>query len=473
MEVASKYQTLLKNTAIFAIGTFGSKVLTFLIVPLYTHVLCADDYGKIDLFSTSVSLMIPFTTLVVYEAVIRFLTVKEIDESQAVSNSMLVFGFGAIVTLLGTPLYRILFHDSVYAILYILCVVSYSYNQIFSHYLRASGKNIAFSINGILITLVTVVNNLVLLLLFRWGAIGYLLSILIAQIIACIQVTIAGDIFKLFSIKRVKLQTLKKMFLYCIPLIPNNLLWWIMNAGDKYIINYFLGSKANGIYALSMKIPTILNLLYSIFMQAWQLSAIEEDKNEGHDEFYNKVFNFVSFLLIITSYMIIAMVKPLFVCVMGEEYIDAWRYVPFLCIAMIISCFSVFAGVNYMVTKKSNRSFMTTFLGAVGNLFFNLIFIQFIGLHGVAIGTILGYLIVFVVRVHDAKKDLRINLDCKKVAIGLFLLTTQTLVLLLEVSFSYALQIVIFCAIIFWYRDEFKIFVKKLYSYANRLKNKK
>ena len=48
----SNYKKLVYNTAIFAIGNFGSKVLTFLIVPLYTYVLTTAEYGVIDLFIT-------------------------------------------------------------------------------------------------------------------------------------------------------------------------------------------------------------------------------------------------------------------------------------------------------------------------------------------------------------------------------------------------------------------------------------
>lgn len=72
---------------------------------------------------------------------------------------------------------------------------------------------------------------------------------------------------------------------YSIPLVPNSLMWWIMAAGDKYIINYFLGDSANGIYSLALKIPQIINMVYSLFVQAWQMSAIEVESSEDKKDF--------------------------------------------------------------------------------------------------------------------------------------------------------------------------------------------
>ena len=40
-----KYKRLISNTAIFAIGTFSSKVLVYLMMPLYTRVLTTGEYG--------------------------------------------------------------------------------------------------------------------------------------------------------------------------------------------------------------------------------------------------------------------------------------------------------------------------------------------------------------------------------------------------------------------------------------------
>lgn len=45
------------------------------------------------------------------------------------------------------------------------------------------------------------------------------------------------------------------MVLYSLPLIPNAILWWVMQVSDRYILTLFLGVAANGLYTVAAKIP--------------------------------------------------------------------------------------------------------------------------------------------------------------------------------------------------------------------------
>ena len=467
MEV--KYKKLIKNTAIFTIGSFGSKLLSFFIVPLYTYVLSTSEYGRIDLFTTAISLMLPFTTLLMQEAVIRFVSSKEIEEAESISNSFLVFCYGVIVVLAFRPLYYHGFQFGEYTDIYVFALILNTYNSIFSQHLRAVGKTVAFSINGIINTAVFLSGNLIFLFVLDMGMIGYFYSMLISQFVCAVHVTICGRLFHNFSIKKFDINILKEMLRYSVPLIPNSLMWWIMNAGDKYIINCFLGDSANGIYSVSMKIPTIISMAYNIFMQAWQLSAIEENDKEGNSDFYNSVFAMLSVMMGLLSAGIIMGVYPAFSILLNESYLSAWKYVPYLCIATIISCFATFAGTTYIVAKKSTKAFTTTLLGAVINLLLNFLLIKNLGLYGVAAGTACGYFAVLMVRFRDMQIDLKISLDYRRFILLLALLLAESICV---VAFPVAWKIIIGCVTIFavcmLYRKEsisvFRIIRKKIIS---------
>ena len=49
-----KYKKLATNTLIFAIGTFSSKILSFLLMPYVTRMLGTGDYGSADLIENGV-----------------------------------------------------------------------------------------------------------------------------------------------------------------------------------------------------------------------------------------------------------------------------------------------------------------------------------------------------------------------------------------------------------------------------------
>ena len=63
-----KYKKLIRNSGILLLGNFGSKVLIFLLVPLYTYSLTIEQYGQADIITTSVSLIVPLITFSISEA---------------------------------------------------------------------------------------------------------------------------------------------------------------------------------------------------------------------------------------------------------------------------------------------------------------------------------------------------------------------------------------------------------------------
>lgn len=453
----NRYTKLIKNTFIFTIGSFGSRILTFLIVPFYTFVLTTAEYGKIDLFTTTISLMLPFTTLLMQEALIRFVSVDEIDKKIALSNSFVVFLVGVLITILMIPIYLYGFEFGENTSLYIIIMIFNSYNAIFSQYLKAIGKNISYTFYGIINTIVLLGSNLLLLLYFKWGLQGYLISILISQIASALYVTKEGEILKDISFTKIDLSVLRVMLKYTIPLVPNSLMWWIMNAGDKYIINYYLGDSANGIYSIAMKVPTLISMIYNIFMQAWQLSAIEEKDSKEYNNFFNNVFVLLSSVIVLLSSVIIISVQPIFSLCLAEAYQSSWKYVPFLCIAMIISCFSTFFAVIYVVSKDSKKAFTTTVYGAIINVAFNFILIKYMGLYGVAIGTILGYIVVAILRIKHTQKYLKSSEKYSRVICSLFFLIIESIIILIFNNFlGYCLAFAIVIFELFIYRNEIK-----------------
>lgn len=423
----NRYNKLAKNTVIYAIGNFGSKVLSFLIVPLYTYVLTTEEYGSVDLFTTTVGLILPFITLSIQEALMRYMLGKEVSGETAVSNSFFIFLLGTLVSVLFMPIYLLVFKSGQNLGLFYAFLIASSFTQIFSQYLRSSGNMISFTVNGIIVTVTTLISNLLLLLVFKMGMKGYLLSLLFAQIVSALYIIIKGRIIKQVRIRYFDKVILKEMLRYSIPLIPNSLMWWAMAGGDKYIINYFLGDSANGIYSLAMKIPAIINMVYAIFYQAWQMSAIEEQRSEDQDVFYTNIFKATNALLSISVVAIIICVKPLYLWVMNSDFKGAWQFIPVLSLAAVISCYGSFFGVIYAVNKNTKMASVTTFIGAVVNIGFNLTFVQFLGLHGIAIGTLIGYLVVAVIRAKDTYKEIQIGFDTPRLITTMGILTIQAI----------------------------------------------
>ena len=67
-----KSEYLLKNMGILTLSNFASKILVFLLVPIYTSILSTEEYGSYDLAVSTATLLFPILTLNIVDAVMRF-----------------------------------------------------------------------------------------------------------------------------------------------------------------------------------------------------------------------------------------------------------------------------------------------------------------------------------------------------------------------------------------------------------------
>lgn len=78
-------KSLARNTGFLVIGQFGTKLLSFFLVPLYTNVLTTVEYGTFDLMNTSISLLVPIFTLNICDSALRFPLEPQIDRTEVFS----------------------------------------------------------------------------------------------------------------------------------------------------------------------------------------------------------------------------------------------------------------------------------------------------------------------------------------------------------------------------------------------------
>lgn len=127
--MSGKLRELTGNTIIFSIGTIGSKLVLFFLVPLYTNVLSTDEYGVADFVQSLSQLVIPIISIMIQDAVLRFGLSKNYNSTIVLKNAMLVSTFGTIVGLLCIPLFSLYGAISEWSIyLYFISVVNMMQN---------------------------------------------------------------------------------------------------------------------------------------------------------------------------------------------------------------------------------------------------------------------------------------------------------------------------------------------------------
>ena len=427
----NKYQTLAANTILMSVGTFGSKLLVFLMVRFYTGYLTPAEYGTADLITQTANLLIPLVSLDITDAVFRFAAERRGGRTEAFSVGLRVITLGSaglllvIALLQGVPAVR------AYGFLLASFVIASCCHALCAHFVRARGNTALFAAQGLFNTALFIGLNVLFLAVFHWGIRGYVLSTTVANLITTGLLVFRARLWRYAGLAP-RRGLRRQMLRYCIPLIPTAVFWWIMGVSDRYMVKWFLGSDANGIYAVAYKIPTILTILAAVFLDAWQLSAIAESDGDrqAHLRFYGRIWDAFASAVFLCAGGIIAL-SPLLIRLLAEEtYYSAWQYIPVLTLSMAAAAFSNFMGSVYVVTKQSKASFWTSLVGAGSNIVLNLWLIPQIGLQGAAAATFLSCLAVFLIRLVNARQLLPFPLSGRKLALGVGILLLQTLFLL-------------------------------------------
>lgn len=460
-----RYKKLSINTLLFVLSNFGSKLVTLLLVPYYTYMLTTEQYGTIDLLTTTLSLVIPVITLSISDAVLRFAIKSEYDCETVFTNGLMVCCLSSIIVLLSIP---ILCYISIFngiEIDFAVLLIAQIFYQFFNQFCRGIGSVKVVAISGFLTTLSMLTLNIIFLTGMEMGVQGYFRALTLAYLISILFQIFTQKVWRYVRMGKISKTVLKVMLGYCIPMIPNSIMWWITDASDKYMIAFFVGVSSNGIYALAKKIPSILSMLHSVFFQAWQLSAVEESEAKDKSYYYTTVFNMFSCVMFLGISFAIFIIKPFLKIFVDEAYFSAWKYVPFLLIAVTFSSFSGFLGTNYVAMKETKGIFKTTVYGAISNVLFNALLIPIFGMNGASVATCISYMITFVVRNRDTRKFVKINYKIKYNVVCASLIILQIIFLFIfkNIIFIIAIEALLFAVILALSLYSYKDLMMKLY----------
>ena len=445
-----KYKYLSQNILLFSIGSFGQKILAFFLVPLYTNYLTTGEYGTVDIVTTTVSLLLPIFTLNISGAVMRF-TISDKDSKNYLTYGFTVMLKGAALFLLVLTLFWFLpvlgDYKNLYPWIYIIFVLNGIYT-LQQSYLRAVDKVNVMVMGGLINSVVMMLMNILLLTQIHMGVSGYLISTAGGLLVSVIFMEALGKIHSYLSFADGTYRnTAKECLKYCIPTIFTALAWWINSSLDKYFVTAFCGVDQNGIYSIAYKIPTLLNVFSSIFIQAWTLSSINEFDRSDSEGFFAKMYSLYNVMLVIVCSGIILFNILLSRILYSNEFFTAWHCVPLLLLSAIFGDLAGFFGGIFAAVKDTKTPAYSTMASAVINAVLNFLFIPKMGIIGAAIATMLAYMASWIIRLVVSKRFIKMKVNYIRDIITYVLIGMQAAFAMTE-SHIYAGQVVIIAIIL-------------------------
>lgn len=454
------------QTAVYGLSTIISRILNFLLTPVYVSVYPAKVYGILATLFSYASLVNALLSLGMETTFFRYLN-KHADQKEKVySNTFIAVGVTAlaflVLTLLSADQIARYLHNSTIApfsdyVSYVqyfiwilvvdaLCVIPFAK-------VRADGRPGRYGLIRFLNILTFVGLNLFFIYVMPWvigndlpGAsffaafyrqswVGYVfISNLVASVVTLLL--LLPEIMQVRPVFDRKL--FNEMFRYSWPVLVANLSFIINENADKIFLSELLpeaiSSREVGIYGACAKIAIFL----SIFIQAFRLGAepffFSHAKNANSGQTYATIMNY--FVITVSAIFIglVANIEILKYFIKGKDaaqealYWSGLKVVPVLLFGYVCLGIYINLSVWYKLSDQTRFGLVISLVGAVITLVLNVIFIPKYSYMASAWVSLMAYTMMMVVSYWLGQRNYPIPYNVKKCV--LYLLASAVMVFL-------------------------------------------
>lgn len=417
--MANKQSELAKNTIILTVGKICTQFVSFLLLPLYTALLLPEEYGVVDLFNTYIMLLVPVFNWQFESGLFRFM----LDCRDDRTSQKQIFSTVLVSNIIQSIIYALFFViaqnyiSSNYKIFLLYDVILNIFLNTLLQLPRGIGDNTKYAIGSFVSASSTVVLNVLFIAGLRMGAYGMFWATVLGKVVTICYLTVSLKVWKLFSLKLFNINIFKEIGRYSLPLVPNQLSWWVIGVSDRTIVSYGISIAANGIYSIANKFSSIFITFYNIFNMSWTESVSLHMNDSDREAFLSDTINTMFKLFSAVCLGIIACMPFVFPLLIDEKYADAYNQIPILMIAVLFQVVVGLYSVIYVALKKSVEIAKTSMYAAIINIGVDILLIRWLGLYAASLSTLLAYVAMAIYRYYDVKKYVDVSLS-KKIIVG-------------------------------------------------------
>lgn len=417
----NKNKRLAKKSLIYFIGNLSSKILNFLLVPIYAYTISSTDLGNYDYIITLASIIIPIVYMVLWEAILKFsLSQKATIRRITTTTSIFTIILNIIIIPIMYIVFQYFYNIGVNAIYIVGIFVLYGLTNIWQYYARALKYEKVYVFSSIIATISNLIMNIIFICVLKMGFIGLAISYIVSNVIAIVVIEFKVKIISSIKLEDFDAKLLKNMIIFSAPLVLNTVSAWLLSGASRIIIINKLGSNANGIYTFANKFSVIVTLIGSVINMAFVEESIINSKSENVDNDFLKTVEFLLEKFLSLLILAIPTINIFYYMITSTEYYESKLYFPFLLIYSLFSVMATNIGTIFHVINKTKYAFFTTILGTIVFFLVAIIGIDKFGLICISNAQILGAFVIFISRYIYAKKYCRQGFDWKKIAIMLF-----------------------------------------------------
>ncbi|MBA7497339.1 hypothetical protein ES704_00067 [subsurface metagenome] len=423
----SRTQLLARNIFVFGLATIISRLITFILTPIYTRYFNPQEFGIYSLITMAISIISPLCMLGTYDSLFRLyfdkdnlLYRKELISTGLklviyITSSVLIIFFIFRKPITIKYLGDIKYLD--YIILGIFIIFFSNITAITIGIIRMENNRKKIVQITLIQSVITLLFNLLFIVFMHKDMRFILITNIINLIILFFITSEYGRKYLNFSGFRINKNISKEIIRYGLPLTPVFIGYWILSAADKLILNHIYDTSAVGLYAVGMKLASIMSLFQAIFGQGWQFFSFSTMRDNDASRVYGKIFDLVVFAGVSIVTILLFYGDFIFKILFAKNYYEAWTISPILCLGPVIMVLWWIAAIGISIKKKSYLSTIGIFLAAVTNIVLNFLLIPKYYLMGAAIATLISYIVMLIFAIFFIRLLFNVDFNEKRIII--------------------------------------------------------
>jgi O-antigen/teichoic acid export membrane protein len=406
----------------------------FVSFPILTRMLSTKDYGLMSLISVTGWLLLALSKGGLQESAVRYYAEfnKSSEQDRRTYYATLFWGslamavpLALLVVIVGY-VYQLFDPDgALREFIWILAgmVLTGTMSMRMLNFLRAEQRTRLYNAMSVALRYLSLALSLGMVLIWTGNLKMYYVGVLVAE--ATITAVLVVMLFRRvsFGFSSFSNQVFKTLLIFGVPLIGYELAYFLMKSIDRYIIQFFLGAEAVGIYSVASNLCNYIKdlilfpLTYTItplYVELW-----EKQGREATSQFISRITSISLLVVLPLLFGFMKMGQEVIILIASEKYITSAALLPVIVPATILWGLSPLFAAGMYIEKNTKRMTLFATLAVLLNVLANVILVPRMALMGSAIATLISYGFLYALLGVYSQKTIKTRIDWKMLFAGL------------------------------------------------------
>lgn len=415
----------MKHATIYSSAAILGRLVGFIMLPFYAHLLRGDGYAVIGMIDVALGLVGSLLGASYSGAIIiHYHEEKDLARKPRVVSTGIIIVTVATAALVLLPIVfsrpasALLLNDPNLGHLMVMALVGLIFDMAghaASSWLLINRRSVTFASVNLMRLVVGLSLNILLIVKLKWGLDGYFISSLATSVLSSLVLLFLAIRDCGWSFDRTVADSMRK---FMIPLIPSTLVSFVSRQIERVLVKFQVDLASVGILEMGYKFPILIaQVITTPFMQSWSTKRYEMAEQPEAPRKIGRMFTYYLFLACYAGLVMAVTIKPVLLILTPPEFHLSYRIAQIEIFTLILHGSESHFVFGLYYAKHTRVIMKIRTIAALTKIGLAYIFVSIWSVYGAAFSAAIMSSITIAVVYHLAQKRYRIEFEWLKVCV--------------------------------------------------------